>query len=260
MKPPFKLSPVSEMLLVKKVALVTGASRGIGKAIALEMAREGADIVVNYASSEEKANEVARSIVALGRQALVVRADVSRADQVDAMRKLVLESFGGVDVLVNNAGIHHHLKSWEIDETEWRRVLDVNLNGVFLCSRAFSHEMRAKKWGRILNISSIIAFIGTDHEAHYGASKAAVVGLTKSLALELAPYNITVNAIAPGLIDTDMTAGATPEEKKRAVELIPLGRIGQPTDIAYAAVFLASDRASFITGQTLNVNGGEAMF
>jgi len=121
--------------------------------------------------------------------------------------------------------------------------------------------MQAKRWGRIINISSIIAFIGTDHEAHYGASKAAVVGLTKSLALELAPYNITVNAIAPGLIDTDMTAGATPEEeKKRSLELIPLGRIGQPTDIAYAAVFLASDRASFITGQTLNVNGGEAMF
>jgi len=248
------------MLLSNKVALVTGASRGIGRAIALEMAVEGADVVVNYASSEAKANEVARDISELGRQALVAGADVSRPDQVEAMRKLVLERFGGVDILVNNAGVHHHLKSWEIDDAEWKRVLDVNLNGVFFCSRAFSPEMRAKRWGRIINISSIIAFIGTDHEAHYGASKAAVVGLTKSLALELAPYNITVNAIAPGLTDTDMTAGATPEEKKRALELIPLGRIGQPTDIAYAAVFLASDRASFITGQTLNVNGGEAMF
>jgi len=248
------------MLLSNKVALVTGGSRGIGRAIALEMAREGADVVVNYASSEAKANEVARIISESGRQVLVVRADVSRADQVEAMRKLVLERFSGVDILVNNAGVHHHLKSWEIDDDEWKRVLDVNLNGVFLCSRAFSREMRAKRWGRIINISSIIAFIGTDHEAHYGASKAAVVGLTKSLALELAPYNITVNAIAPGLIDTDMTAGTTPEERKNALELIPLGRIGQPTDIAYAAVFLASDRASFITGQTLNVNGGEAMF
>jgi len=248
------------MLLSNKVALVTGGSRGIGRAIALEMAREGADVVVNYASSEAKANEVARIISESGRQVLVVRTDVSRADQVEAMRKLVLERFSGVDILVNNAGVHHHLKSWEIDDDEWKRVLDVNLNGVFLCSRAFSREMRAKRWGRIINISSIIAFIGTDHEAHYGASKAAVVGLTKSLALELAPYNITVNAIAPGLIDTDMTAGTTPEERKNALELIPLGRIGQPTDIAYAAVFLASDRASFITGQTLNVNGGEAMF
>lgn len=247
------------MLLSKKVALVTGASRGIGKAIALEMAREGADIVVNYSSSEAHANEVARSISELGRRALVVRADVSRVDQVEAMRKLVLEKFGGVDILVNNAGIHHHLKSWEIDETEWKRVLNVNLNGVFLCSRAFGPEMRMKRWGRIVNISSIIAFIGTDHEAHYGASKAGVIGLTKSLALELAPYNITVNAIAPGLIETDMTAGATPEEKEKALELIPLGRIGQPIDIAYTAVFLASDRASFITGQTINVNGGEAM-
>jgi len=248
------------MLLSNKVALVTGASRGIGRAIALEMAREGADVVVNYASSEAKANEVARSVSELGGQVLVARADVSRADQVEAMRKLVLERFGGVHILVNNAGVHHHLKSWEIDDDEWKRVLDVNLNGVFLCSRAFSREMRAKRWGRIINISSIIAFIGTDHEAHYGASKAAVVGLTKSLALELAPYNITVNAIAPGLIDTDMTAEATPEEKKKSLELIPLGRIGQPADIAYAAVFLASDRASFITGQTLSVNGGEAMF
>jgi len=248
------------MLLSNKVALVTGASRGIGRAIALEMAREGADVVVNYASSEAKANEVACSVSEFGGRVLVARADVSRADQVEAMRRLVLERFGGVDILVNNAGVHHHVKSWEIDDDEWKRVLDVNLNGVFLCSRAFSREMRVKRWGRIINISSIIAFIGTDHEAHYGASKAAVVGLTKSLALELAPYNITVNAIAPGLIDTDMTAGASREDRKKALELIPLGRIGQPEDIAYAAVFLASDRATFITGQTLNVNGGEAMF
>jgi len=223
------------------------------------MAREGADVVVNYALSAEKANQVAHEVEALGRRALVVRADVSRSDQVEAMRKLVTGEFGGADVLVNNAGIHHHLKSWDMDQTEWNRVVRVNLDGTFLCSRAFSHEMRMNKWGRIINISSIIAFTGTDHEAHYGASKAGVVGLTKSLALELAPYNITVNAIAPGWIETDMTASSTPEQKMKAIELIPIGRMGRPEDIAYAAVFLASDRAGFITGQTIHVNGGEAM-
>lgn len=247
------------MLLENRVALITGSSRGIGRAIAIEMAREGADVVVNYNLSKEKASEVARTIETLNRKALVVKADVSRFDQVEAMSKRVVEEFGGVDILVNNAGVHHHLKSWEIDPAEWNRILNANLDGTFFCSRTFSSEMRAKKWGRIINISSIVAAIGTDHEAHYGASKAAVLGLTKSLALELAPYNITVNAISPGLIETDMTASATPEEKKKELELIPLGRIGQPEDIAHAAVFLASDRASFITGQTIHVNGGEAM-
>jgi len=247
------------MLLAGKVALVTGASRGIGRGIALEMAREGADVVVNYARSEQEAHKVARGVEALSRRVLVVKADISRAEEVEAMRKQVLKEFGGVDILVNNAGVHRHLKSWEIDEPEWRRVLSVNLDGVFLCSKAFSHEMRVKKWGRIINISSIVAFTGTDHEAHYGTSKAAVVGLTKSLALELAGYGITVNAIAPGWIETDMTSDMTPKEKKEALQLIPLGRMGRPEDIAYAAVFLASDKASYVTGQTFHVNGGEAM-
>jgi len=248
------------MLLANKVALVTGASRGIGRGVALEMAKEGADVVVNYASSDEKAAEVSHAIETLGRRALVVKADVSRPDQVEDMRKRVIKEFGGVDILVNNAGVHRHLKFWEMEVTEWRRVLSVNLDGVFLCSKAFSREMKEKKWGRIINISSIIGFIGTDHEAHYGASKAGVLGLTKSLALELASYNITVNAIAPGWIETDMTADATAERRREALELIPLGRMGQPADIANAAAFLASERASFITGQTIHVNGGEGMF
>jgi 3-oxoacyl-[acyl-carrier protein] reductase len=241
------------------VALVTGASKGIGRAIALEMAREGADVVVNYNQSEEKAREVARAVEDLGRKVLLQKADVSRAADVEGMKKQVLREFGRVDILVNNAGTHFHLKTWEMDEKEWSRVLGVNLDGVFLCSKAFSQEMRERKWGRIVNISSIIAFTGTDHEAHYGASKAGVVGLTKALALELAPYNVTVNAIAPGWIETDMTSAATGDEKKKALEMIPLRRFGQPEDIATAAAFLASEKASYITGQTLHVNGGEAL-
>jgi len=248
------------MLLTKKVALVTGASRGIGRAIALGMAQEGANVVVNYLHSEEKANEVARGISQYGREALVVKADVSSPSEVERMRKLTLEKFAGVDILVNNAGTHHHLKSWEMDLAEWKRVLSVNLDGVFLCTKAFNPEMRAKKWGRIINISSIVGFTGTDHEAHYAASKAALIGLTKSLALELAQYGVTVNAVAPGWIETDMTSGMTAEDRKKGLELIPLRRIGRPEDIAYTTVFLASDLASFITGQTIHVNGGEAMF
>ena len=248
------------MLLSGKVALVTGSSRGIGRGIALEMAHEGADIVVNFTLSEVQAKEVSRSIEEMGRKALVVKADVSKPDQVEAMRKQTLSEFAAVDILVNNAGIHQHLKSWETSHADWKRILDVNLDGTFLCSKTFAPEMKVRKWGRIINVSSIVAFIGTDHEAHYGASKAAVLGLTRALALELAPYNVTVNAISPGLIETDMTSASTAEERKEALQLIPLGRIGQPSDIAYAAVFLASDRASFITGQTIHVNGGEAMF
>ena len=249
------------MLIEKKVALVTGASRGIGRGIALELGRAGADVIVNYNNSREKADEVARSLRALGRRSLVVKADVSNQNEVEAMRKSILVEFdGGVDILVNNAGIHHHLKSWEIDQAEWKSILAVNLDGVFLCTNAFDPEMRKKKWGRIINISSIDAFTGSDHEAHYSSSKAALLGLTKSLALELAPYNITVNAIAPGWIETDMTAGTTGEERRRALEQVPLGRMGQPAEIGYVAAFLASDRANFITGQTIHVNGGESMF
>ena len=247
------------MSLVGKVALVTGASRGIGRGIALEMAREGADVVVNYARSDKKAGEVTRDIQALGRRTLSVKADVSNTKQVETMRKRILKQFDAVDILVNNAGVHHHLKSWEIENAEWRHVLGVNLDGVFHCSRAFSQEMRTRRWGRIINISSIVAFTGTDHEAHYGASKAGILGLTKSLALELAGYNVTVNAIAPGWIETDMTSGITPEEKKKALDLVPLRRMGRPEDIAHVAAFLASEKASYITGQTIHVNGGEAM-
>jgi len=248
------------MLLSGKLALVTGASRGIGKGIALELAREGADVVVNYRDQKEKALEVARVIGALGRRCLVAKADVSNGKDVLAMRDMVMAEFkNGVDILVNNAGIHHHLKSWEIDEEEWRHILAVNVDGAFLCANAFTPHMRERKWGRVINISSSDAFTGTDHEAHYATSKAALLGFTKALALELAPYDITVNTIAPGWFETDMTSGTVGEARRRALEFVPLHRMGQPPEIGYVAAFLASDKASFITGQTIHVNGGEVM-
>jgi 3-oxoacyl-[acyl-carrier protein] reductase len=249
------------LLLSGKLALVTGASRGIGKGIALELAQEGANVVVNYREQAEKAGEVARTIEALGRRSLVVKADVSNWQDVLGMRDQVMAKFkDGVDILVNNAGIHHHLKSWEIDEGEWRRIMGVNVDGAFLCTNAFTSRMKDRKWGRVINVSSSDAFTGTDHEAHYATSKAALLGLTRSLALELAPYNITVNTIAPGWVETDMTSGLVGEAKRKAMEQVPLGRMGQPREIGYVAAFLASDKASFITGQTIHVNGGEAMF
>ena len=249
------------MLVSEKLALVTGSSRGIGRGIALELAREGANVIVNYEKQKEKAAEVARDIKALGRRCLVVRADVSNQKDVLAMRETIMAQFkDGVDILVNNAGIHHHLKSWEIEEDEWRHIMAVNVDGAFLCTNAFTPQMRLKKWGRVINISSSDAFTGTNHEAHYGTSKAALLGLTRALALELAPYNITVNTIAPGWFETDMTSGTVGEARKKALEAVPLGRMGQPKEIGYVAAFLASDKASFITGQTIHINGGEVMF
>jgi len=249
------------MLVSEKLALVTGSSRGIGRGIALELAREGANVIVNYEKQKEKAAEVARDVEALGRRCLVVRADVSNQKDVLAMRETIMAQFkDGVDILVNNAGIHHHLKSWEIEEDEWRHIMAVNVDGAFLCTNAFTPQMRLKKWGRVINISSSDAFTGTNHEAHYGTSKAALLGLTRALALELAPYNITVNTIAPGWFETDMTSGTVGEARKKALEAVPLGRMGQPKEIGYVAAFLASDKASFITGQTIHINGGEVMF
>jgi 3-oxoacyl-[acyl-carrier protein] reductase len=252
---------LTKLSLSGKVALVTGASRGIGRGIALELAHEGADVIVNYTDRSDKAEETKRAVQKSGRRSLVVKADVSKRVDVSAMRDAILREFeGGVDILVNNAGIHHHLKSWEINEEEWRRIMAVNVDGVFLCTNAFTTEMRAKKWGRVINISSSDAFTGTDHEIHYGTSKAAILGFTRSLALELAPYNVTVNTIAPGWFETDMTSAVVGENRKKALERVPLGRMGQPVEIGYVAAFLASEKASFITGQTIHINGGEAMY
>jgi len=239
-----------------KTALVTGASRGIGKATALSLAKNGCNVIINYVHKKDDANEVADEIIQTGQDALVIQADVSKIEDIERLQAQTMECFDGIDILVNNAGIHQHLKSWEMTPGDWKRVIDVNLTGVFLVCRAFVPDFIKKRNGRIINISSVIAHKGTDHECHYASSKSGILGLTRSLALELAPYNITVNAIAPGYIDTDMTSFSTKKERLDTLKIVPLGRIGNPAEIASAVCFLASDLADYITGETLNINGG----
>lgn len=241
-----------------KTALVTDSSRGIGRACALELAKEGAVVAVNYVKNKDKARETVSMIDELGGEAVVIPADVAKPEEVEQMKIKIHEFVGPVDILVNNAGIHQHLKSWELSIEDWDRVIGVNLGGVFNCSKAFAPDMMEKKWGRIANISSVIAYLGTDHEVHYAASKGGVLSATKSLALELAPHGITVNAVSPGYIETDMTKFENEEEKKYYLGKVPLARLGQPEDIAHAVIFLCSNAATYITGENINVNGGLA--
>ena len=243
-----------------RTALVTGASRGIGRAIALRLAEEGCDVGVNLISSSKAAEEVAGVIRGMGRRAIVLQADVAKADEVEGMVRLATEDLGPIDILVNNAGIHQHLKSWEMSPEDSQRVIDVNLTGTYLLSTALGPSMAERGWGRIVNISSVVAMCGTDHEAHYAASKAGLHGLTKSLALELSPRGVTVNAIAPGWIRTDMTADITPEEMEEALEEVPLGRMGEPGEIASVVAYLASPEAGYVTGQVIHVNGGMGLY
>lgn len=243
-----------------KVALVTGASRGIGRGIALALAREGCDVAVNYSKGKAGAQAVAKDISGMGRKAIVVQADVSDEAQVDSMKAAIHKVLGPIDILVNNAGIHQHLKFWELSRKDWDRVIAVNLTGPFLVTKAFIDDMKARKAGRVIIISSIIGLIGTDHEAHYAASKAGLLGMTKSMALELAPYGITVNAIAPGWIDTDMTAETSKQDAEALLKKVPIKRIGMPDDIARAVVFLASKDTDWMTGETVHVNGGWGLY
>jgi 3-oxoacyl-[acyl-carrier protein] reductase len=244
--------------LKNKIALVTGSSRGIGSATALALAEEGAKVVVNYEKNKEKAEDVVNQIKEKGGEAISFCADVSKSFDVENMKNKIEEHMGSVDILVNNAGIHQHLKSWELSSDDWSRVLGVNLTSVFNCSKTFTPHMIQEKWGKIVNISSVIAYIGTDHEVHYAASKGGVVSTTKSLALELAPYNIRVNAVSPGYIETDMTKFSNEDEKRFYLEKIPLKRLGDPGEIADCVVFLCSNKSSYITGQVIQVNGGLA--
>jgi 3-oxoacyl-[acyl-carrier protein] reductase len=247
------------MILEGKAALVTGASRGIGREIALELARQGANVAVNFAGSEAKAGEVVDEIKALGRDAFTVKCDVSNGEQVAAMVKETIDRFGKLDILVNNAGITRDNLLMRMKEEEWDDVINTNLKGVFLCTKAVTRQMMKQRAGRIINIASIVGVSGNPGQANYVAAKAGVIGLTKTTAKELSSRNITVNAVAPGFITTDMTDKLTEEIKADMLKQIPLARLGEPKDIAKVTAFLASDDSAYMTGQTLHVDGGMVM-
>jgi 3-oxoacyl-[acyl-carrier protein] reductase len=241
-----------------RVALVTGASRGIGRAIALALAAEGAQVVVNYASSSQASEAVVSEISGMGGSAIALQADVSQAEQVEVLFKAIMEKWGRVDVLVNNAGITRDTLLLRMKDEDWQAVIDLNLTGVFLCTRAASKIMLKQKSGRMINITSVVGEMGNLGQANYSAAKAGVMGLTKSTAKELASRGITVNAVAPGFITTDMTADVKGAED--LVKLIPLSRFGQPEEVAGLVRFLAADpAAAYITGQVINVDGGMVM-
>ena len=243
--------------LAGQVALVTGASRGIGASIARELAQAGAKVVVNYASSPAAAEAVVAEIQAAGGQAWAHQANVAEEDQVEAMVKTVLEKEGRLDVLVNNAGITRDGLLMRMKSADWQSVIDLNLSGVFLCTRAVSRAMLKARSGRIINITSVVGLMGNPGQANYSAAKAGVIGLTRSSAAEFASRGVTVNAVAPGFIESDMTAEL---DKEPILKAIPLGRMGQPSEVASAVRFLAADpAAAYMTGQVLQVDGGMVM-
>lgn len=247
------------MKLQGQVAIVTGASRGIGREIALELAREGASVVVNYAGNEEKAKAVVEEIKELGCTAMAIRCNVANSDEVASMVKMTVEEFGKVDILVNNAGVTRDNLLMRMKEEEWDTVIDTNLKGVFLCTKNVTRPMMKQRKGRIINVASVVGIIGNPGQANYVAAKAGVIGLTKTTAKELAPRGITVNAVAPGFISTDMTDQLPEDVKNNMLAQIPLARFGDPQDIAKVVSFLASSDSSYMTGQTLTIDGGMVM-
>jgi 3-oxoacyl-[acyl-carrier protein] reductase len=243
----------------KGVALITGGSRGIGRAIALRLAEDGFDVAVNFLSSEKEAVDVMQGVKELGHRAQIYKTDVSDFESVGRMVDGVKSDLGGITVLVNNAGFYERSDFLDLTAEEWRRTLDVNLTGCFNCAKAVVPDMMKRKKGAIVNISSMLGFKGTSHGAHYAASKAGIIALTKSLALELSPRGIRVNAVAPGAIETEIIAHDTPEQRKRRIETTPVRRVGQPEDIASIVSYLVSEEAEYITGETIHVNGGFLM-
>ena len=249
--------PIALQQLQGKVAIVTGASRGIGRSTALALASEGAKVVVNYASSSSAADQVVAEITAMGSEAIAVAADVSKADQVDVLINTAMEKWGRIDVFVNNAGITRDTLLLRMKIEDWQAVIDLNLTGVFLCTRAVSKIMLKQRSGRIVNITSVAGQMGNPGQANYSAAKAGVIGFTKTVAKELASRGITVNAVAPGFITTDMTQDLKSDE---ILKFIPLNRYGQPEEVAGMICFLAAaPAAAYITGQVMNVDGGMVM-
>lgn len=242
-----------------KNVLVTGASRGIGRTIALDFAKQGANVAVNYAGNEKKAEEVVEEIKGYGVKAFSIQADVSNESSVKAMMKEVISQFGGLDVLVNNAGVTKDNLLMRMKEEDFDEVIDINLKGVFLCTKAATRQMMKQRAGRIINVASIVGVSGNAGQANYTAAKAGVIGLTKTTAKELASRNILVNAVAPGFIATDMTDELSEEQKEAMLSMIPLERLGNPEDVARVVCFLASEGANYITGQTIHIDGGMVM-
>ena len=252
--------PATLAPLANKTAIVTGGSRGIGRAIAIELAARGASVLVNYNTNGVAAEEVVLKIVNAGGKAAALPGDVAKVADAQALIKAAIEKFGGLDILVNNAGITRDMLIMMMSEESWDAVIDTNLKGSFNCSKAAVRHMMKSRSGRIINITSVSGQIGNAGQTNYSASKAGLIGFTKALAREVAGRNITVNAIAAGYVDTEIWAGVPAEMRDAFVKMIPLGRKGTPEEIAYAVAFLASEEAAYITGQVLAVDGGMAMF
>jgi len=244
------------MQLEGRTALVTGASRGIGRAIAVALAAAGADVAINYVSSEAAAKEVGDEIQKLGRRAILAQADVADYPDTFRMAQDVLKEFGHLDILINNAGISSDKTFVKMDHASWRKVLAINLDGVFNCTKVFIDQMIKQNWGRVVNITSVIGQIGNFGQANYAASKAGVAAFTKSLAKELASKGITVNAVAPGFVETDMVTGIPEKVRNKLLEQIPMRRFGKCEEVARACVYLCSADGDYVTGAELSINGG----
>ncbi len=250
---------MTDLSLKERVAIVTGASRGIGRAVALELAARGAAVVVNYNSSSDKAGEVVKEIETAGGKASAFQADVSNFEAAGSLVKFAVETFGDLHILVNNAGITRDMLIMMMPEADWDAVINTNLKSTFNCSKAAVKHMLRKRYGRIVNIASVAGQMGNPGQTNYSASKAGQIGFTKALAREIAARNITVNAVAPGFVETEILDAMPEGTLEAALKLVPLARTAQPEEIGYAVAFLASDQAGYITGQVLGVDGGMAM-